>query len=339
MRTFTKLILIVITAMLAVGCVSFLFINYHPTSSSPTLPTKDYPQIYIRPNGDIETNGANTTAVPISRNGNIYTLNGAMDLENMTIEKSNIVFDGNSFPIQIVGPGGYKHGPTIAYMNVVDAENVTVRNLNVPRFQLLFQNCQSCQALNNNFVSIIMNNSKDVSVSENHIEYGATVDLENSSDCTVSNNTVANFGLQNAYHNKLLNNNMSVVKELAIRIVDSSSNLFFGNRIERSIQLFDFRGNSGSNLFVGNYIQGAFNIDPVIKCSGTNIFYHNNLINVYWSKTTITTNTPNMWDNGYEGNYWNNNQGASHILDANNQDRHPLSNPIDLSSEPQPTMP
>ena len=128
-----------------------------------------YPQIYIRSNGNIETNGANSSAVPISRNGNVYTLNAAMDLENMTIEKSNIVFDGNFLPIQIVGPGGYKHGPILAYLNVVGAENVTVRNLNASRFQLLFQDCWSCQELNSNFVSIIMNNSRAISVSENKV--------------------------------------------------------------------------------------------------------------------------------------------------------------------------
>ncbi len=305
MRKLTTLILIAVIVTLVLSSVLFLFINYHPSSyDSWSQPSKEYPQIYIRSNGNIETNGANSSAIPISRNGNVYTLNAAMELENMTIEKSNIVLDGNYFPIQIVGPGGYKHGPILAYLNVIGAENVTVRNLNASRFQLLFQDCWSCQELNSNFVSIIMNNSRAISVSENNVEYGVSVDLINSSDCTVSNNTVANFGLWNAYHNRLLNNNMSFIKQLAIRIEDSGSNLFFGNHIERSIKLLELTGASGNNLFVGNYVQGSFNYDPTINNSGVNTFYHNNFVYVYWDKTLASS--PNNWD----GNYWNDCQGV-----------------------------
>jgi parallel beta-helix repeat protein len=343
MRKLTRLILIAVVATLVLSGILFLFINY-PYSNHDTSfqPSKTYPQIYIRSNGNIETNGANSSAIPISRNGNVYTLNAAMELENFTVEKSNIVLDGNNFPIQIVGPGGYKHGPTIAYLNVVDAENVTLHNLNIPRFQLLFQGCLRCQTSNNTFVSVIMNNSRAISVSENSIWYGATVSLTNSSDCTVTNNAVAYFTLKNAYNNKLLNNNMSMVKELAIRIDDSSSNLFYGNRIERSIKLLELTGNSGDNLFVGNFVEGSFNLDPTINCSGTNTFYHNNFVYVYWNQTLPST--PNNWD----GNYWNDYEGkdkngdgigdSPHLIDANNQDIHPLVNPIDLKLETQPTV-
>ncbi len=338
----TKLILLAIAVTLVLSA-TLLFINYNPTNYGSTLSNKEYPQIYIRSNGNIETNGANPSAVPISRNGNVYTLNAAMELENMTIEKSNIVLDGNCFPIQIVGPGGYKHGPTIAYLNVIGAENVTLRNLNVPRFQVLFQDCLSCQTLNSTFASLIMNNSRAILVSGNSIWHGATIGLTNSSDCTVTNNGVGYFSLRNAYNNKLLNNNMSMIKALAIRIDDSSSNLFFGNRIERSMKLLELTGTSDNNLFVGNYVQGSFNYDPTIKNSEVNTFYHNNFVYVNWNQTL--TSSPNNWN----GNYWNDYQGrdyngdgigdSPHRIDANNQDNHPLMNPIDLTSEPQPTIP
>ena len=329
------MIVFAVVATLVLSGILFLFVNY-PSSSHDTWsqPSQKYPQIYIRSNGNIETNGANSSAVPISRNGNVYTLNAAMELENMTIEKNNIVLDGNFFPIQIVGPGGYKHGPIIAYLNVVGAENVTLRNLNIPRFQVLFQNSLYSQMLNSTFVSVIMNNSRAILVSDNNIWHGATVGLTNSNDCTVSNSGVGYFSLRNAYNNKLLNNNMSMVKQLAIRIDNSSSNLFFGNRIERSIKLLELTGASGNNLFVGNYVQGSFNYDPTINNSGVNTFYHNNFVYVYWNKTLASS--PNNWD----GNYWNDYQGYSpHIIDANNQDNNPLMNPIDLKSEPQPTIP
>ncbi len=326
--------------MLAVGSVSFLFINYHPTSSSPTLPTKEYPQIYIRSNGKIETNGANSSTVPIICNGNIYTLNADMEMQKMVIEKSDIILESSNGSVRIVGPGSYKNGWNLGHLDVLGVRNVTLRNLTFADTELTFEDSSSCQAVNNNFLSIHLENCTDIRVSGNiPRQGGCSVGLTNSQDCTISNNAVDFFWLNNSRYNKLLNNNMTMIKQLAINLVDSSSNLFFGNRIERTIQLFEFRGNSGNNLFVGNFIQGAFNKDPIIKCSGTNTFYHNNLINVYWSKTTITTNTPNLWDNGSEGNYWNDYQGAPHILDANNQDRHPLTKPLDLNLEPQPTIP
>ena len=74
---------------------------------------------------------------------------------------------------------------------------------------------------------------------------------------------------------------MTMIKQLALQFVDSSSNLFFGNRIERSIKLFEITGTSGNNLFVANFIQGSFNVDPILKCSGINTFYHNDFIYVY----------------------------------------------------------
>jgi parallel beta-helix repeat protein len=67
--------------------------------------------------------------------------------------------------------------------------------------------------------------------------------------------------------------------------------------------------------------------------SAENVVYHNNFINNYQhvSCQDITTGT---WDNGVEGNYWDNYTGTDsngngigdteHVIDANNKDRYPL---------------
>jgi ABC-type dipeptide/oligopeptide/nickel transport system permease subunit len=67
---------------------------------------------------------------------------------------------------------------------------------------------------------------------------------------------------------------------------------------------------------------------------------HNNLVNntpqAYSysasSRNPFISHTPsiNVWDDGFEGNYWSNYNGTgstSYIIDANNQDQHPLTTP------------
>ena len=139
---------------------------------------------------------------------------------------------------------------------------------------------------------------------------------------------------------------MTFLRHHAVELWDSSSNLFFRNQLRLTGPLFEFTGSSDKNLFVGNYIQATVGQDPILYCSGVNTFYHNNFVNVYWSKNLTSTSI--IWDNGVEGNYWNDYQGTDsnhdglgdtpHQIDANKQDRYPLMEPIDLRLEPQPQL-
>ena len=117
-----------------------MFIIYHPTSFGSILPNKVYPQIYIRSNGNIETNGANSSPVPINHKGNLYTFTADMELQKMVIEKSDIILDGNGYSVRIVGPGSYKNGWNLGHLDVLEVKNVTLRNLHrvdVGRFFIL----------------------------------------------------------------------------------------------------------------------------------------------------------------------------------------------------------
>ena len=335
MRALTKVIIVAITFVLVISGLSLLFTNYLPMQYNYNPSHKTYPQVYIRSSGAIESNNANLSAVPISCSGNLYTFNSDMELQKLVIEKSNIILDGNGYSVRIVGPGSYKNGWNLGHLDVLGAKNVTLRNLTFADTQLTFKDSSDCIAINNNFISIHMQNCKDILVSENNAKWGSSVELRDTTNCTISNNTINFFSLTNSHHNKLLHNNMTMIKQLALQFVDSSSNLFFGNSIERSIQLCEITGTSGDNLFVANFIQGTFNYDPVITCSGVNTFYHNNFINFYWDTTIPCSH--NLWDNGAEGNYWNDNH-SPHRIDANNLDRYPLTKPVNLSLEPQPQI-
>lgn len=342
-----------LTGIIVISLFAYLFI-YLPSLSAGDV----YPQLYIRPDGSLEP-----SSLPINRDGNVYTLKADIELERMFIEKSNLTLDGNGFSIRIVSPHISKGGPELGSFELSNVENVTLRNLdvlypandfpeNTSAASLTIKNSSHCESVDNRFHSILINNCNSVLVSKNDISTmyrnGGTIQLTDSTNCTISSNTlVGPIILINSHQNKILNNNMTQMKIMALQIEDSENNLLFGNRIEQTQKLFEITGSSATNLFAGNYIQGAFSFPPTLECSGTNTFYHNNFINVYWNITE--TATANLWDNGSEGNYWNTYQGEDangdgvgdtpHPVDVNNQDRYPLTNPLDLKTEPQPPLP
>ena len=59
--------------------------------------------------------------------------------------------------------------------------------------------------------------------------------------------------------------------------------------------------------------------------------------------------TVSKWDDGQRGNYWSNYKGVDHnqdgigdtphIIDVNNQDNYPLTNPVNTDTEIQPQLP
>jgi len=302
----------------------------------------EFPEVYILSDGTVKPAYA-----PINSDGNFYTLEADLEVEELYVEKSNIILDGNGFsftsPVIKATKGGPIYGESS--ITVLNTENVTLRNLSyIHKASVTFENSSSCKVTDSN-ISIAINNSHNIIVS-NMKECG--VKLTNSRTCTVSSCELYRVTLKNSQQNMVLNNNMTGFNWLALIVEDSNSNLFFGNSIERAVQLFNISGSSGSNLFVGNYIRGAFSIDPILNCGGVNTFYHNNFVYVYWNRT-VTDDTFNLWDNGFEGNYWNDYQGEDvngdgigdtpHFVDDNNQDRYPLMNPLDLSIEPMPKFP
>jgi hypothetical protein len=163
-RNLTKLILILTySAVLSVSCFLFVFGTTHVS----LFPEKEYPQVYIRSDGNIETRGIRLSDVPISREGEVYILTADMELQNFIAEKSNMVLDGNGFSIEIVGPGGYKTDFNLGHFDFTNVENVTIRNLSVTSSELTFEGSSSCKVVNSSGVSFVIKNSQDILVSEN----------------------------------------------------------------------------------------------------------------------------------------------------------------------------
>jgi hypothetical protein len=317
-----------------------------------------YPKVYIRSDGNVEPSTA-----PINCDGNLYTLQADIEVYKLIVEKSNIILDGNGFSINTVSPFSSRGGPGKGDLEVLNVENVTLRNLDTgyeyqswsyeisAGIDLKLYSSSFIESVNNKFNCIFITNCHDILVSENDLNttfnMGGEVQLKNSRDCTISSCPLYIVVMKNSSHNLILNNNMTFLRHHAVELEDSSSNLFFGNQLRLTGPLFEITGSSEKNLFVGNYIQATVGQDPILDCSGANTFYHNNFINVRWNKNLSSTSM--IWDNGVEGNHWNNYLGTDsnhngigdtpHLIDANNQDKYPLMKRIDLSLEPQPQLP
>jgi len=106
---------------------------------------------------------------------------------------------------------------------------------------------------------------------------------------------------------------------------NSTNNMITGNVItnhEHGLMLT----NSENNTITGNAFVTNSHCGFHVRLSSNNLIYHNNFIN----SPVHSDNSTNTWDNGAEGNYWSDYDGTgSYVIDENNQDRYPLSNPYD----------
>jgi parallel beta-helix repeat protein len=109
-----------------------------------------------------------------------------------------------------------------------------------------------------------------------------------------------------------------------------------------------------NNTFVGNNISGSTQYAVSLSISDFNTFYHNNFLsnaqqayenhNVYWWFTQNNTyySENNIWDNGEEGNYWDDYSGSDingdgigdtpYTIYENFTDLYPLTTPFDINS-------
>jgi len=84
---------------------------------------------------------------------------------------------------------------------------------------------------------------------------------------------------------------------------------------------------------IGNIVSGSNGVGVAVAYGGNNTIYHNNVINNA-DQVFICQSHNNTWDNGVEGNYWSDYNGADpnhdgignteYVIDANNTDHFPL---------------
>jgi len=223
------------------------------------------------------------------------------------------------------------------YVALVRCESIKVQNLK----------------LTGNGQGILLFSTKDSTITGNIIkDNDVGILIWGSLNNTISKNVVANNG-----HG---------IRIDGIYPLYSRNNRVYGNSITNNdvgIQIFD----SSNNIIYGNHIANNSCGIHIVELGGeaaNNIIHHNNFINntayvpgswrviVSWEMWVPPPR--NIWDDGKEGNYWSDYitrypnateidgsgvWNTPYIISENNQDNHPLVNPVNISGIEIPPFP
>src|SRR3989304_695935 len=148
----------------------------------------------------------------------------------------------------------------------------------------------------------------------------------------ISYNTIDSIQMSNANNNVIYGNNISTstistrTADYGVRIVDNSShNIIYNNNILALLNGVEINSNSAEN----------------------NTFFHNNFLIKYSREPgrvyTYNLTLVNFWDNGKEGNYWEDYNGTDsnrdgigdtpYVIDGANADNYPLMAPYDIEND------
>jgi parallel beta-helix repeat protein len=236
--------------------------------------------ITIKANGSV-----NPSTSPIQKMGNLYTLTSNVD-GSITVQRNNIILDGNGHTLSNV-------------ISLASASNVTVKNLIIRRSSIGIKLWDTSNA--------IVTNNTIAEASNLPFKPTAGIYVEGASSNIIAGNNLENnqvaIVLSAAYHNVIVENNITGSSVAGITFWSASDNIIYHNN------------------FVNNAIQAQ---DPGVG---------------YFSD--YQAYPVNTWDDGYPGggNYWSDyltrypnateidSSGIGdtpYVVYTNNTDRYPL---------------
>lgn len=174
-----------------------------------------------------------------------------------------------------------------------------------------------------------------------------------------SSNTILTNILKNNYrgvyldaspNNTIVGNNIIHSGYTGVALWFSSNNTVDGNNIKSNAEGVRLQSSCNNNTVSGNDI-GNNKEGVYIVRSSDNRIYHNNFINNTQEVHFYESGYANFWDDGEEGNYWDNYTGIDsdgdgigdtpYIISENNIDRYPLMEPVVIEppKDEIPTIP
>jgi parallel beta-helix repeat protein len=254
----------------------------------------------------------------------------------------------------------------IGYLAFVNCTDVTVRDLTLTNNGqgLLFAYTNNSEIIDNmmtgNDYGIWLESSFNNTLSGNDVlsnDYG--VWLAFSPDNTVVGNTVTNnkcgVWIRSSYNNTLFSNDIAS-SNYGVWLDSSFCNFVIANNMTNNLYGAWFCASSNNSLSRNNIVKNVCGFQLGLESSYNNTFFENNIVNnekgislLYSSgnrfyhnnvvnNTVQAYNSPsdsnNMWDDGFEGNYWSNYAGVdsdcdgigdtSHVIEGTNKDNCPL---------------
>jgi parallel beta-helix repeat protein len=179
--------------------------------------------------------------------------------------------------------------------------------------------------------------------------FGFSIDLEYSSNCTLSGNTVATSSrmgsiiLDFSNNDVLSGNTVTANPNDGIVLASCSNDTLSGNDFTNNGWSIYSDYSSNNTLSGNNFVNNTIGMD--FDSSSNNTIYNNNFINNTYAQVYSSDST-NVWDNGSVGNYWSDYLtkypnatetdgvwNTPYVIDANNTDYYPLAFPIAVVPE------
>jgi hypothetical protein len=331
----TSLAATLVVALLFSVMAGICFVKLAGANPIGMTPAPHMPSITIERDGSITPSN-----VPITKNGNVYTLTGDITNYQLNIKRYDIILDGGGFELQEfqVGPPSEAYAPSTGV--AINANGVTVKNLTI------------CK---HDFAMIVRGANNTVT----------KVNLDSSAKIKGNYNEIVGNVFRNAYltvegnWNTLKGNTMRY-QGLAL-LGSSSFNTVTANTIAQCT-CFAVTPSEGTNfLFLNNFINNTnFPMDSLPPQLSKNlnlaVLAQTHISPHKWEKipdgwkAIYLDNT--VFDNGTFGNYWSDYNGTDadhdgvgdtpYVIGGNLQDPYPLMAPVDVSSpvprqEPSPT--
>ncbi|MCK4482301.1 right-handed parallel beta-helix repeat-containing protein, partial [Candidatus Bathyarchaeota archaeon] len=244
------------------------------------------------------------------------------DCSNNTVSGNNIT--NNYFGIYLFGS---------SENNTISGNNITNNDNGIRLYRSSDRNTISSNNITNNSGSIGLFGSSDNTISGNNITNNSgSIWLSSSSDNTISGNNIANnsgggMWLLASSDNTISGNN--IINSSGISLSSSYNNTISGNNIANGGGI-SLSGSYNNTISGNNMTNNKYCIS--LSVSSNNIIIHNDFVNN--TKQVYSLNRENVWDNGFEGNYWSNYAGLDldndgvgdswYEIGSNNIDHYPL---------------